>query len=99
VPDLFPTFPWWPGVLATPSNVFHSDPEAQSGSRGGKLTQGYMHMCRTLLAYYHHPYGGSKPFSLDFEALSANDPIIRDMSAHQLEYMRWMKGEMARQSE
>jgi hypothetical protein len=71
----------------------------KSGSRGGKLTQGYMYTCRTLLAYYHHPYGGSKPFSLDFESLPANDPILRDMSTDQREYMRWMKGEMARQSE
>jgi hypothetical protein len=94
-----PNFAWRPEVLAVSLSVLHSNLEAQSGSRGGKLTQGYMYTCRTLLAYYHHPYGGSKPFSLDFESLPANDPILRDMSTDQREYMRWMKGEMARQSE
>ncbi|KAI0597494.1 hypothetical protein F4775DRAFT_256701 [Biscogniauxia sp. FL1348] len=67
------------------------------GSRGGTLTQGYMHACKTLLAYFHHACSGSVPLSLNFEALGDNENGDSGMTPDQIKYIQGIQEEMDRQ--
>lgn len=69
----------------------------QSGSRGGTLTQAYMHACRTLLAHFHFACAGSTPIST-IVAESNNGGEGR-YSGMKTEYLRSIHQEIQRQGE
>ncbi|KAM5358791.1 hypothetical protein ACJZ2D_014999 [Fusarium nematophilum] len=68
----------------------------KAGSRGGTLTQGYMHACKSMLAYFHFACAGAFPLSLAFDK-SSGGRDYHGMTADQVEYLDFVKGELANQ--
>ena len=59
------------------------------------LSEGYIHACKTLLAFFHYACGGSSPFSIDWER--DKDPIDV-ISPDLVDYIQDIKQEVAQQS-
>ncbi|KAH6855479.1 hypothetical protein B0I37DRAFT_57262 [Chaetomium sp. MPI-CAGE-AT-0009] len=67
------------------------------GNRGGVLTQGYMHACKTMLAHFHFACAGSVPLTMDFDKMSGCDNAYHGMTPDQLEYVKFVRTEIVRQ--
>ncbi|KAH6628911.1 hypothetical protein F5144DRAFT_655593 [Chaetomium tenue] len=67
------------------------------GNRGGVLTQGYMHACKTMLAHFHFACAGSVPLTMDFDKMVGSDKAYHGMTQDQLEYVRFLRSEIVRQ--
>ncbi|KAI5921282.1 hypothetical protein F4810DRAFT_722753 [Camillea tinctor] len=67
------------------------------GSRGGTLTQGYMHACKTMLAYFHHACSGAVPFSLSFDELKDVETRDNGMTPDQIKYIKYIQEEIVSQ--
>ncbi|OTB09303.1 hypothetical protein M426DRAFT_77483 [Hypoxylon sp. CI-4A] len=65
------------------------------GSRGGRLTQGYIHACKSMLAYFHFTCAGSLPLSVIMD----EDSNLPGITPEQIEYLQCAREEMARQGE
>ncbi|KAF3768124.1 hypothetical protein M406DRAFT_275913 [Cryphonectria parasitica EP155] len=70
------------------------------GNRGGTLTQGFMHACKTLLAYFHHACAGAVPITSIFtESQNAANAPYYGMEPDQIEYLCNIRQEIFRQGE
>ncbi|KAF4987082.1 hypothetical protein FDECE_15605 [Fusarium decemcellulare] len=58
----------------------------KAGSRGGTLTQGFMHACKTMLAYFHFACAGSYPLTITFDKPSGSSPGPHGITAEQIEW-------------
>jgi len=67
------------------------------GNRGGVLTQGYIHACKTILAHFHFACAGSVPLTMDFDEMSGSDKAYHGMTPDQLEYLKFLREEIVRQ--
>jgi hypothetical protein len=67
------------------------------GNRGGALTQGYMHACKTILAHFHFACAGSVPLTMDFDKMCGSDKAYHGMTHDQLQYVKFLRAEIVRQ--
>lgn len=63
------------------------------GNRGGTLTQGYIHACKTILAHFHG-CAGSVPLATDFEKIP--DKAYLRMTPDQIDYLKFLRREITR---
>ena len=72
-----------------------TNPWLQTGSQGGaSLSQGYIHACKTMLAYFHNACHGSLPLSISLDESSVD---FHGMNPEEVEYTRSIRNELARQ--
>ncbi|KAH8768532.1 hypothetical protein BGZ57DRAFT_766227 [Hyaloscypha finlandica] len=67
------------------------------GARGGTLTQGFIHTCKTMLAHFHFACNGSMPLLIPPSELGGNGSINNGMTHDQIEYLRSIQQEISRQ--
>ncbi|KAH7377963.1 hypothetical protein BKA64DRAFT_246767 [Cadophora sp. MPI-SDFR-AT-0126] len=67
-----------------------------SSQGGASLSQGYIHACKTMLAYFHHACQGSLPLSITLDESNAD---FHGMSPEELEYLRSIRNELTRQED
>ncbi|KAK4197782.1 hypothetical protein QBC40DRAFT_180181 [Triangularia verruculosa] len=63
------------------------------GNRGGQLTRGYIHACKTLLSYFHYACYGSFPLTIPSDELRTGN---HNMTPDQIEYMAYVQQELSR---
>ncbi|KAH8667632.1 hypothetical protein BGZ60DRAFT_409666 [Tricladium varicosporioides] len=67
------------------------------GARGGTLTQGFIHTCKTMLAHFHFACNGSMPLSIPWSELGGSSSIKNGMTYDQIEYLRNIQQEITHQ--
>jgi len=67
------------------------------GARGGTLTQGFIHTCKTMLAHFHFACNGSMPLLIPPSELGGSGSINNGMTHDQIEYLRSIQQEISRQ--
>ena len=69
------------------------------GTRGGGLTRGYIHTCKTILSYFHFACGGSIPLSVPWPEGDQIDNSHDGLTLDQIAYLRSIQRDILRQSE
>ncbi|KAH7395630.1 hypothetical protein BKA64DRAFT_674136 [Cadophora sp. MPI-SDFR-AT-0126] len=67
------------------------------GSRGGALTRGYIHTCKTLLSYFHFTCGGSIPLSVPWPEPDQIGNSHEGLTQDQIAYLRSIQRDVSRQ--
>ncbi|KAK0718702.1 hypothetical protein B0T21DRAFT_386415 [Apiosordaria backusii] len=65
----------------------------KAGNRGGQLTRGYIHACKSLLSYFHYACSGSFPLTIPAHELQTGK---HNMTGDQIEYMTFVQQELSR---
>jgi hypothetical protein len=95
---IFPHFTSTP-LLPHNCRLVHADfTTPKPGARGGTLTQGFIHTCKTILAHFHFACNGSMPLSIPWSELGVggSGSINNGMTHDQIDYLRNIQQEISR---